>query len=265
MVAGLVGLIEAVLTLRVIDEMTDTKGDTNKEIFAQGLGNLVNGFFGGMGGDAMIGQSIINIKSGGRTRLSSFVAPIVLLLFILFASSVVNVIPLAALVGVMFMVVIGTFEWESLSYRGKIPKEDIIVMVAVMVFTVLADLATAVFIGVILSSLTFAWKKGKGAYTHTEINPDGSKAYQVHGSIFFGSVLNLKDLFTPNEDPDLIIIDFKYAKVMDYSGVQAVDSISKKYEELGKEVIVTNLSNSSQKLFDAAKNITHLDIESSSQ
>lgn len=260
-VSGLVGLTEAVLTLRVIDEMTDTKGDTNKEIFAQGVGNLANGLFGGMGGDAMIGQSIINIKSGGRTRLSSFVAPLVLLFFIMFASNVISLIPLAALAGVMFMVVVGTFEWESLKYRGKIPQEDIVVMIAVMVITVLSDLATAVIAGVILSSLSFAWKKGKGAYTVTTINSDGSKVYNVHGSIFFGSVLNFKDLFTPNDDPNEIVIDFKYAKVMDYSGVQTIDALAEKYNTLGKRVTVKNLSNSSQKLFDDAKNITNLNIE----
>lgn len=162
-IAGLVGLTEAVLTLRVIDEMTDTKGNTDKEIVAQGLGNLANGFFGGMGGDAMIGQSIINIKSGGRTRISAFVAPLGLLFFIMFASSIINLIPLAALVGVMFMVVVGTFKWESLKYNGKIPKQDIYVMVAVTIITIVSDLATAVIAGVILSALAFAWKKGTEA------------------------------------------------------------------------------------------------------
>lgn len=263
--AALVGLTEAVLTLRVIDEMTDTKGDSNKESIAQGLANIVNGFFGGMGGDAMIGQSIINIKSGGRTRISSLTAALALLFFIMFGSSFVNVIPLAALVGVMFMVVVGTFEWESLRYGKKIPKEDVIVMVVVTVVTIFSDLATAVIIGVILSALSFSWKKGKGAYTHSEINPDGSKTYQVHGSIFFGSVLNFKDLFTPKEDPKHVILDFRYAKVMDYSGVETVDSLAEKYRKLGKEVTIKNLSHSSEEIFKKAKNITNLSIDTSAQ
>lgn len=257
-IAGLVGLTEAVLTLRVIDEMTDTKGNTDKEIVAQGLGNLANGFFGGMGGDAMIGQSIINIKSGGRTRISAFVAPLGLLFFIMFGSSVINLIPLAALVGVMFMVVIGTFKWESLKYSGKIPKQDIIVMIAVTAITIFADLATAVIAGVILSALAFAWKKGTEADAVVVDNPEGSRTYKLSGSIFFGSVLNFKDLFTPNDDPQDVIFDFEKAKVMDYSGVEAINAMVEKYESLGKRVKLKQVGSYSQNLFKNAKEITSI-------
>lgn len=180
MIAALVGLTEAVLTLRVIDEMTDTRGNSKKESVAQGVSNTVNGFFGGMGGDAMIGQSIINTKSGGRTRLSVLTASFSLLMFIMFGSRLINVIPLAALVGVMFMVVVGTFEWQSLRYANKIPKSDIIVIIAVSLITIFADLATAVIVGVIISALIFAWEKGKIIYVNLEHNEDGTKTYKIN-------------------------------------------------------------------------------------
>lgn len=261
-IAGMVGLTEASLTLRVIDEMTDTRGDTDKEIVAQGLGNLANGFFGGMGGDAMIGQSIINIKSGGRTRISALVAPLGLLAFILFGSSLISAIPLAVLVGVMFMVVIGTFKWESLRYSGKIPRADVVVMIAVTLITIFTDLATAVIIGVILSALVFAWKKGTEADAVEINNADGSKTYKLNGSIFFGSVLNFRDLFNPNEDPDHVIFDFEKAKVMDHSGVEVISSMVDKYESLGKEVTLKHVGSYSVKLFKKAKNITSIKKDS---
>jgi SulP family sulfate permease len=260
MVGALVGLAESVLTLRVIDEMTDTRGRTNKECIAQGLANAVNGLFGGMGGDAMIGQSIINIKSGGRTRLSAIVAPVALMFFMLFGSGFVNVMPLAGLVGVMFMVVVGTFKWESLRYRGKVPKQDIFVVLVVTGVTIFSDLATAVIIGVILSSLMFAWEKGKVIYVNTEMNDDGSKTYKINGSVFFGSVLNFKDLFEIQEDPDTIFIDFKYAKVMDYSAIEAIDALAKKYEAMGKRITLMRLSNECLRLFENAKEITSVSI-----
>lgn len=258
LIAALVGLTEAVLTLRVIDEMTETKGNTDKEIVAQGLGNLANGFLGGMGGDAMIGQSIINIKSGGRTRISSLTAPLFLLLFIMFGSSVINLIPLAGLVGVMFMVVLGTFEWESLKYNGKIPKQDIVVMLAVTVITIFSDLATAVIVGVILSALAFAWKKGTEADAMVVYDFEGTKTYRLKGSIFFGSVLNFKDLFTPNDDPDTVIFDLQNAKVMDYSGVEAINAMVEKYDSLGKNVILRHVGRYSHNLFEQSKDITSI-------
>ncbi len=259
-IAALVGLTEAVLTLRVIDEMTDTRGRTNKEIVAQGLANTVNGFFGGMGGDSMIGQSIINVRSGGRTRLSGLVASSSLLMFMIFGSSVINRIPLAALVGVMFMVVVGTFEWQSLKYRNKIPAQDILVIIVVTVVTIFADLATAVIAGVILSALVFAWEKGKIIYVNIEYNDDGSKTYKVNGSIFFGSVLNFQELFDIKHDPDHVFVDFKYAKVMDHSGIEAINSISEKYEAEGKKMTLIRLDQDSYRLFQDARTITDVDI-----
>ncbi len=262
-IAALVGLTEAVLTLRVIDEMTDTRGRTNKECIAQGLANTVNGFFGGMGGDAMIGQSIINIKSGGRTRLSGLVAAFSLLMFIMFGSSVINTIPLAALVGVMFMVVVGTFEWQSLKYRNKIPKQDIIVIIVVSIVTIFADLATAVITGVILSALMFAWENGKTIYVNLEDNKDGSRTYKINGSIFFGSVLNYKELFHIDNDPDHVIVDFKYAKVMDHSAIEAIDGVAARYKESGKTMTLIRLTEDCNKLFENAKTITSVNIDKS--
>lgn len=260
-VGALVGLTEAVLTLRVIDEFTDTRGNTDKECIAQGLANTVNGFFGGMGGDAMIGQSIINIKSGGRTQLSSLVAPIALLIFILFGSSLINVIPLAGLVGVMFMVVVGTFEWQSLKYGNKVPKEDFAVIIVVSAVTVFSDLATAVIIGIVLSALIFAWQKGKVIYANVENNPDGSKTYKINGSVFFASVLNFQELFDVPNDPENVEIDFKYAKVMDHSAIEAINNLSQKYALLGKNLKLIRLSEDCQNLFKNAEKITSVNIE----
>lgn len=263
LVGALVGLTEAVLTLRVIDEMTDTRGRTNKECVAQGIANLVNGFFGGMGGDAMIGQSIINIKSGGRTRLSSMVAPVALMIFIMFGSSLVNAIPLAGLVGVMFMVVVGTFEWQSLKYGKKIPKQDFIVIAVVTLVTVFVDLATAVIIGVVLSALIFAWEKGKVIYVNVENDENVTKTYKINGTIFFGSVLNFKDLFDIKNDPDNVIIDFKYARVMDHSAIEAINSISERYNSLGKKLTLIRLSEDCEMLFKNAETITCVNIDKS--
>ncbi|MGL5086542.1 MAG: SulP family inorganic anion transporter [Clostridium sp.] len=262
-IGALVGLTEAVLTLRVIDEMTDTRGRTNKECFAQGIANTVNGFFGGMGGDAMIGQSIINIKSGGRTMLSAIVAPVALLIFIMFGSRFVNVIPLAALVGVMFMVVVGTFEWESLKYANKVPKQDILVVIVVSLVTIFFDLATAVIIGVILAALMFAWEKGKVIYANVETDEDGVKTYKINGAIFFGSVLNFKELFDINNDPDNVIIDLKYAKVTDHSALEAINGIAEKYNNLGKKVTLIRLSNECKRLFKNAETIVSVNIDNS--
>jgi SulP family sulfate permease len=260
-VGALVGLTEAALTLRVIDDMTDTKGKMNKEFFAQGLANTVNGFFGGMGGDAMIGQSIVNIKSGGRTRLSALVAAISLLMFIMFAGALVNSIPLASLIGLMFMVVLSTFEWESLKYAGKIPKQDILVIAVVSGLTVAFDLATAVIIGVLLSTVMFAWEKGKRVDVTTEMDGETHKIYTVDGILFFGSVLNFMDVFTIHKDPEHITLDLRTAKVLDYSAIRAIDSISIKYKKAGKLVTVKNLGENCQLLLKNAENITSIVVE----
>lgn len=260
-IGALVGLTEAALTLRVIDEMTDTKGKMNHEFLAQGLANLVNGFFGGMGGDSMIGQSIINIKSGGRTRLSGLVAAIALLLFIMFAAPLVNGIPLASLIGLMFMVVISTFEWESLKYKGKIPHQDLFVIAVVSLVTVFLDLATAVIIGVVLSTLMFAWEKGKRIEVNTMTNKAGYKLYKINGLIFFGSILNFKQLFQIKDDPQKVILDLKYAKVMDYSAIEAIDCIAQKYKNTGKALVVTRPGDNCRTLLKNAEKITSIEID----
>ncbi|WP_208559199.1 SulP family inorganic anion transporter [Marinilactibacillus kalidii] len=260
-IGGLVGLTEAVLTLQVLDEMTNTRGRTNKEIIAQGLANTVNGFFGGMGGDAMIGQSIINVKSGGRHRLSGLVAASALMFFIMFGSSFINAIPLAGLVGVMFMVVVGTFKWESLRYRGKVPAQDILVVIIVSVITIFADLATAVISGVVVSALIFAWEKGKVIYANVEETNGEEKTYKINGTLFFGSVLNFKELFDVHNDPNEVILDLKYAKVTDYSAVEAISSITKRYEEAGKTFKIVRLSDECKRMFHNANAFTSVIID----
>jgi len=255
LIGGLVGLTEAVLTGRVIDEMTNTKSKINKEFFAQGLGNLANGLFGGMGGDAMIGQSIINVKSGGRTRFSAIVASITLMIFMLFGSAFTNAIPLSGLVGVMFMVVVGTFKWESLKYGGKIPKSDVMVVLAVTFITIFKDLATAVIVGVILSALMFAWEKGKIIYANIETGENGEKIYKINGVLFFGSVYKLKEIFDVNRDPMNVILDLKYAKVMDFSGIETISAIAGRYEALGKTFTLIRPNENCRLLLQNAKNI----------
>lgn len=260
-IAGLVGLTEATLTLKVIDEMTDTRGKMNKEYFAQGFANFVNGFFGGMGGDAMVGQSIINIKSGGRTRFSALVAAILLFVFLMFASPVVNSIPLASLVGLMFMVVISTFVWETFKYCKKIPTQDLLIIVVVSIATIFTDLATAVVIGVILSALVFAWEKGKKLSVKVQYNEiKGYKIYKINGIIFFGSIDSLKNIFEYKTDPKEIVLDLKYAKVMDYSAIEAINSIALKYTDLGKKFKVTRAGENCLALLKNAENITAITI-----
>jgi len=260
-IASLVGLAEAALTLRVIDDMTETKGNVNREFFAQGIANFVNGFTGGMGGAAMIGQSIVNIESGGRTRWSGVVAGISLLLFILFAGPLINAIPLASLIGLMFMVVVSTFKWESLKYGHGIPKQDYVVIAIVSLVTVFADLATAVIVGVLLSTVMFAWEKGKRMEVHTSIDKKGTKVYDVFGIVFFGSTVNFKDVFDVKSDPDTIVLDLTHARIMDFSALEAIDSVTKKYALAGKKFTVTNPGKGCKVLLDNAKNITSISIK----
>lgn len=257
-IASLVGLTEATLTLRVLDEMTNTRGKINKEFFAQGFANFVNGFFGGMGGDAMVGQSIINTNSGGRTRLSGLVAGFGLLAFLLFAAPLVNAIVLASLVGLMFMVVISTFKWESLRYRGKIPPTDFFVIGLVSVVTIFADLATAVILGVVVSTIIFAWEKGKQLDFRVDVNKKGEKVYKVNGVLFFGSTQTFKDYFQPEQDPDSVVIDLKYGKIMDTSAIEAINSVVKRYERAGKQVLITRAAENCRQLLLNADSITSI-------
>lgn len=238
----LVGLIESLLTLTLIDEMTDTRGRGNKECVGQGVANTVNGFFGGMGGCAMIGQSMININSGGRGRLSGITAALVLLGFILFAAPLIEMIPLAALVGVMFVVVIGTFEWASFRIIRGVNKEDAFVLFLVTAVTVIADLAIAVVVGVIVSALVFAWKHARHIMAKSHIDNDGWKVYELEGPLFFGSVSHFKELFDIANDPEDVVIDFKNSRIWDSSGIDALDSLADKYEQQGKKLHIRHIS-----------------------
>ncbi len=260
-IAALVGVTEAALTLRVVDDMTDTKGKMDKEFFAQGFANLASGFTGGMGGCAMIGQSIINIKSGGRTRFAGLVAAMALLAFIMFGGELVNAIPLASLIGLMFIVVVSTFKWESLKYGKKIPLQDYVVIAAVSIATVFLDLATAVIIGVLMSTVMFAWEKGKRLEFTTFTRKDGCKVYRLDGILFFGSVLNFKDLFKINDDPKSVILDLKYAKVTDFSALEAIDSVALKYKEAGKCFRIVRPGTNCLTLLENAEHIAAVKID----
>ena len=237
-----VGLIESLMTLNLIDEITETRGSGNRECVAQGSANILNGLFGGMGGCAMIGQSLINVDSGGRGRLSGIVAAIALLMFVLFGAPLIEQVPLAALVGVMFMVVIGTFAWSSFRILNKIPKADAIVLIAVSAITVWQDLAIAVIAGVIISALVFAWKNATMIRARKRTKPDGTLVYEIWGPLFFGSVQNFSSKFNAKNDPNKIEIDFIESKVNDHSGIEALRSITHKYMDLGKSIKLTHLS-----------------------
>ncbi|MEJ2680684.1 MAG: SulP family inorganic anion transporter [Gammaproteobacteria bacterium] len=255
-----VGLIESLLTLTLIDELTGTRGRGNRECVGQGLANSVNGFFGGMGGCAMIGQSVININSGGRGRTSGITAAVVLLGFILFAAPLIEKIPLAALVGVMFMVVLGTFEWSSFRIIRKIPLSDAIVLILVSVVTVMFDLAIAVVLGVIVSALVFAWKHAQHISAEVSVDEKGSKIYMIRGSLFFGSVSNFKELFKPEDDPDDVILEFQRSRVSDHSGIEALDALAERYQSLGKRLHIRHLSAECVQLLKKAGNLCEINM-----
>ena len=237
-----VGLIESLMTLNLVDELTETRGSGNRECVAQGGANILNGLFGGMGGCAMIGQSIINVNSGGRGRLSGVFAAVSLLCFILFGAPLIEQIPIAALVGVMFMVVIGTFAWSSFRILHKIPLADAIVLIAVSAITVWKDLAIAVIAGVIISALVFAWKNATMIRARKRFNDDGTKIYEIWGPLFFGSIQNFNAKFDAKGDPNKVEVDFMESKVSDHSGIEALDALATKYLDLGKSVKFTHLS-----------------------
>jgi SulP family sulfate permease len=242
LILAAVGLIESLMTLNLIDDMTETRGSGNRECVAQGGANILNGLFGGMGGCAMIGQSIININSGGRGRLSGATAAIALLCFVLFGAPLIEQIPIAALVGVMFMVVIGTFAWSSFRILHKIPRTDAFVLIAVSAITVWQDLAIAVIAGVIMSALSFAWKSATMIRARKRTKEDGTKVYEIWGPLFFGSTTGFNSKFDVSTDPAHVEIDFIESKVGDHSGVEALHNISNKYLEAGKKVTLTHLS-----------------------
>ena len=246
-----IGLIESLLTLNLIGEIKEERGGASQECVAQGISNTVTGFFGGMGGCAMIGQSMINVKSGGRTRLSGISASLFLLCFILFGSQIIAEIPLAALVGVMFMVVIGTFAWQSFSIMRRIPITDALVIVLVTIVTVWHDLAVAVIVGVIVSALAYAWNAARRINVNTEIKED-TKIYMLEGPLFFGSVDVFSSLFTIKSDPNIVIVDFKNSRVVDQSALQAIEVLAAKYTQSGKEIRLRHLTRDCHKLLNRA-------------
>ncbi len=260
LILSAIGLIESLMTLNLIDELTDNHGSGNRECVAQGTANIVNGFFGGMGGCAMIGQSIINIKSGGRGRLSGIVAGVSLLIFILFASTYIEMVPIAALVGVMFMVVIGTFAWSTFKIINKVPIADVLVIAVVTVVTVLVDLAIAVLSGIIISALVFAWQNALRVRARKRIDEHGIKHYEIYGPLFFGSTKTFSEKFEFNKDPDEIIIDFKESRIMDQSAIEAINKIAEKYLTLGKTIHLRHLSNDCRKLVKKAQKICDVNV-----
>ncbi|MFD0862605.1 SulP family inorganic anion transporter [Sungkyunkwania multivorans] len=256
-----IGLIESLMTLNLIDELTETRGNANRECLAQGGANIVTGLFGGMGGCAMIGQSIINIKSGGRTRLSGIVAAVTLLAFILFASGLIEQVPIAALVGVMFMVVIGTFAWSSFRILRKIPLTDAFVLIAVSLITVFKDLAVAVIVGVIISALVFAWENAKRIRARKRMKEDGTKIYEIWGPLFFGSISAFNNKFDVKNDPEKVEIDFVESRVSDHSALEAIFNLVEKYQAAGKQVKLKHLSEDCKELLYKASPKFHEVIE----
>jgi SulP family sulfate permease len=259
-VLAAIGLIESLLTLTLIDELTGTRGRGNKECIAQGAANTASGFFGAMGGCAMIGQSMINVNSGGRGRASGITAALALLAFILFASDLIEIIPLAALVGVMFIVVIGTFEWSSFRIIKKVPKADAFVIVLVSGVTVASDLAVAVVVGVIVSALVFAWEHAKHIVVNRSVNEQGSTVYDVSGPLFFGSIANFLEQFDMDNDTDDVIVEFKNSRVADHSAIEAIDTLAERYLNRGKTMHLRHLSHECTLLLTKAGSLVEINV-----
>ncbi len=242
LILAAIGLIESLMTLNLIDDLTETRGNSNRECVAQGSANILTGLFGGMGGCAMIGQSIINIKGGGRGRLSGITAAVMLLIFIVFASSYIEQVPIAALVGVMFMVVIGTFAWSSFRILNKIPRTDVFVLVLVSGLTVIFDLAIAVLAGVVVSALVFSWENAKRIRARKRLKEDGTKVYEIWGPLFFGSISAFNEKFDVKNDPQHVEIDFVEARISDHSAIEAIFALVEKYHAEGKSIVLKHLS-----------------------
>ena len=240
--AASVGLIETLMTMNLVDELTDSRGDGNRECIAQGSGNMLSGIFGGTGGCGMIGQTVININAGGRGRLSGVMMALTLLTFILFADKYIEQVPIAALVGVMFMMVIETFAWSSFRIMKKIPMSDAIVLIIVSIVTVVFDLAIAVFVGVIISALSFAWENAKRIRARKRFKTDGTKTYEIWGPLFFGSITSFNEKFDIKNDPDIVEIDFVEARISDHSAIEAIFILVEKYQAIGKTIKLKHLS-----------------------
>lgn len=259
-IAG-VGLIESLLTLNIIDEITETRGSGNQEAIAQGSANILSGLFSGMGGCAMIGQSLINVSSGARTRISGIVASLMLLVFIMFGAPIIELMPMAALTGLMIMVAIGTFEWASFRTFNRMPASDIFVMVTVTLVTaVLHNLALAVIVGVIIAALVFAWDNAKRIRARKKIDEDGVKHYEIYGPLFFGSVTVFNSKFDVLNDPDEVIIDFEESRVVDMSAIEALNKITGRYNKVGKTVHLKHLSKDCRKLLQDADAIIDVNV-----
>ncbi len=256
-----VGLIESLLTLNIIDEITETRGRGNKEAVAQGAANILSGLFSGMGGCAMIGQSLINVSAGARARLSGIVAAVMLLVFIMFGAELIEKMPMAALTGLMIMVAIGTFEWASLRTFTKMPISDIFVMVLVTLVTaVLHNLALAVLIGVIIAALVFAWDNAKRIRARKTIDEQGIKHYEIYGPLFFGSVTVFNEKFDVLNDPDEVIIDFAESRVVDMSAIEALNRLTERYQKVGKKIHLKHLSKDCLKLLKNADEIIDVNV-----
>ncbi|MGM0392237.1 MAG: SulP family inorganic anion transporter [Bacteroidota bacterium] len=256
-----VGLIESLLTLNIIDEITETRGRSNKECVAQGSANILSGFFSGMGGCAMLGQSLINVSSGARARLSGITAAVMLLIFVMFGAELIEKVPMAALTGLMIMVAIGTFEWASIKTVTKMPKSDILVMALVTLVTiVLHNLALAVLVGVIISALVFAWDNAKRIRARKSVDEDGVKHYEIYGPLFFGSVQAFNDKFDVLNDPDEVVVDFLESRIVDMSGIEAVNKLTERYHKQGKKLHLKHLSKDCRLLLHKADAIIDVNI-----
>ena len=260
LILAAIGLIESLMTLNLVDEITQTRGQPNRECMAQGVGNLANGFLGGMGGCAMIGQSIINVQSGGRTRISGVVASLSLLGFVLFGASYIEIVPIAALVGVMFMVVIGTFAWNSFKIMNKVPLSDVIVMTIVTGMTVMFDLAIAVITGVIISALVFAWENALRIRARKSIDEMGVKHYEIFGPLFFGSTTLFLSKFDVAGDPDEVIIDFAESRIVDQSAIEVLNKLADRYQRADKKLHLRHLSADCRALIKRAEKICDVNV-----
>ncbi|SHJ50453.1 sulfate permease, SulP family [Maribacter aquivivus] len=261
LIMAAVGLTEGLLTLNLVDEITGTKGNSNRECLAQGGANILNGFFGGMGGCPMIAQTLVNLSAGSRARLSGIIAALTILVIILFGAPVIELVPIAALVGVMVMVAVGTFEWASFKALKRMPKPDIFVMILVTLITViLHNLALAVLIGVIISALVFAWESAKRIRARKYIDEAGVKHYEIYGPLFFGSVTAFNEKFDVANDPDEVIIDFAESKVSDMSAIEALNRITERYASQGKKVHLRHLSKDCISLLNDAEDIIDVNV-----
>ena len=260
LILAAIGLIESLLTLNLVGEITEKRGGASQECIAQGVANTVTGFFGGMGGCAMIGQSIINIQSGGRTRLSGVVASLGLLGFILFGASMIEMVPIAALVGVMFMVVIGTFAWNTFRILNKVPASDVAVMALVTGLTVVYDLALAVLCGVIVSALVFAWENALRIRARKFVDERGVKHYEIYGPLFFGSTTLFASKFDVAGDPEEVVVDFAESRIVDQSAIEAINKLAERYQAASKTLRLRHLSPDCTALIRRAEKICDVNV-----